>query len=436
LFSPRTARRVFICTLLFLVLTQTALLCKFRNGLSRFDGFDEADAVRAADAFNDGGFTRHHGLGQILYGNRFPNSGALIDHFDTNGAIKPEFLVGYPEPLRTQNEWVYMHYPPGPELICGVLEFLFGRERLWLWRLFPISLGLLAIIAFYRALATAFGPDRGSLVCAACAILPMTSTYMPGLHFESYSFVFLLLQLSILVRWFWVDGLRLWHLPALFLLGFFQGWVSFDIFFVLSLSAAPLWLMRRAEGAQSSWRDLFLTVAVPFGGFCAAQLLHLLQLAGELDGLRQALDELTRTALARAGQVAANEHFAYFKVLLRVTFLYIREFLRLYNQHFGPFMALAFGAAVFLLFRRHIRASFSSPEQQSQTFFYLEWLGPKPLWPSVFAAFVVCTLWPMAMPGATIGNFHIYPRDFFLFYFVVVLAIVKSLGLNRAETDS
>lgn len=94
------------------------------------------------------------------------------------------------------------------------------------------------------------------------------------------------------------------------------------------------------------------------------------------------------------------------------------------------FLAVSAGALVALF--RNTRLALS-PVWGKQTRFVLSVSWPGPKWPglALVAAFFLCALWPIVMPGANVGNFHIYPRDFFLFYFMLVLTVITSIELNR-----
>ncbi len=431
LMQATTARRLFAGTLIFMALIQVVLFAKIGNGLSPFDSFDEADAVRSAEAYAKHGFTVYHGLPRTLYGNRFANVGALDGHLDSNGMVRASLRMGYPERMSNPSDWVYMHYPPGPNLLCGVLARWFGMERLWLWRLVPLTLAFISVIIFYRSMASAFGPDRSAWISLACALLPMANTYIPGLHFEGYTYSFQLLALSLLIQWLWLRRVSIWRLAALFFLGFLQGWLSFDVFFVISFAVVPLWLMRRAEGAAPPVRWLWAGIALPLIGFGFAHFLHLLQVVGELGSLRAGIAEFTSTARDRAGIGAGMEHFSYIQSFTRMSYLYVREFLRLYNQHFGPFLPLAIIAGLLLVCFRNSQFVFFPRKPQAGFTFSMRWPGPYGVGLTLLSALIVCLMWPIAMPGANIGNFHIYPRDFFLLYFVLVVATVRSISFSR-----
>lgn len=426
--SAKAARRLFFIGLLFMTLTQIAFLAKTGNGLSNFNNFDEADGIRSGEAFAKDGLTSHHGLARLLYGNRFPGNGAVIDHLEPDGKVKAEFLIGYPERLWDKNQWVYLHYPPGAPLMSGVYATIFGPERVMLWRLVPMTLGFLAMIIFYCALVHAFGADRGALIAFACILLPMTHTYLSGLSYLTYVYVLTLLQLSVLIRWLWGGGRKGWHLPALFILGFIQGWFSFDLFFVVSFSIIPLWLMRRAENPVVPVRELLLGIGFPFVAFGFAHFLHLLQVAAELDSLQAAIAELTRTAGNRSGT-----DVSYIKTLIKALYLYVREFMRLYNQHSGPFLLVAVALGGITAAFRNTRLELVPVWRKNPVVISLSWPGSKPLWPALVSAFIICLMWVIAMPYGNIGNFHIYPRIFFFFYFVLVLAVIQSLNINTVE---
>ena len=295
-----------------------------------------------------------------------------------------------------------------------------------MWRVFPICLALAAWGLFARTLMSAFGDDRGALITAACAGTPLAICYMPGLHFEGYTLTFLLLQLCLLISWLWGRSQRLVGvLTGLGVFGFFQGWISFDHFFIVSLAAVPLWLLRRTEGATASFKELLLMVAAPCAGFGFAHFLHLLQIASELGSLAKAVGELTHTAVARTGVTPGQEHYSLAKSFLKMTYLYVRDFLRLYNPHFGPLLFVGTVLGCWLaVFRRTEVATFGRRENKVLV---LGFPGGRKLWPVLLAAFLVSAVWSAVMPAATVGNFHIWPRTFFFFYFMLVLVVVRSL---------
>lgn len=437
LFKERTARGLLAGVFVLLVLIQLLYLRWIGNGPGKYsDGFSEAHVVRAAEAYLRDGLWSHHSLPRSLYKYRdhFPGGGMEIDHVRADGTVTPEYRQGFPASMTDPDEWVYTHYPQGPELLCALLAKVIGLDRMWALRLLPLCLGLLAAAVFFKTLGRVFGADRAVLIAAVCVLLPMFNTYMPGLHYEGYSFALLLLQLSLLLRALWeAAGPRTWHWPVLFLFGFLQGWLSFDQFFVVCLLPWPLWLLRRAAGARPSGRWLVLTVGWLLAGFVLAHALHFLQVAAELGGLPAALDEFRRTAGERAGKTGAvvmpkllvnylhleKNQFGFFGSLGLGGYYYLREILLLRGPQFGPFMFLALVAmAPIVLFRANR---------------WLHWPGPKSVLPALVAALLVSLLWWFVMPAHVVGNRHITVRHLFVLYFVLVLIIAKSLAFRRAR---
>lgn len=449
-----TARGLIICVFLFLLLVQAGYLIRTGNGLAPpglGDTFSEADLIRSAEAYLKDGLGSHHGLPRLEYGKRFYSNGIVCDHLDTNGLVPLKFRQGFPESQADPKNWVYTHYPPGPNLLGGISAHLFGLDRIWLWRLLPISLGFLALAFFFRTLAQAFGADRAGLILAACVVLPMVVFYLPALHFQGYSFELLLLQLSLLIRIFWSPaGLRSWLGPVFFLLGFMQGWLSFDLFFVVTLLAWPLWLLRRAEGVRPPIRLLLLMMILPSAGFVLAHVLHLFQVAAELGGLHPAIEEFRRTAGDRAGQPgtvilpqtlqallgSGPTSLGYPGSLVLGGYFYLREVVILRGLQFGPFMLMAIVAALPVMFLRTLSVVVTPRGARRRFSCALSWPGPGGIMPAVGAALLVSLAWWLVMPAHVVGNHHITVRHFFVLYFFLILAVVRSLNVSEERSAS
>jgi hypothetical protein len=276
----------------------------------------------------------------------------------------------------------------------------------------------------------------------------MVWIYMPGLHFQGYSLALLLLQWTVLLRLLWGTGLRPWHWPTLLLLGFLQGWLSFDLFFVVSFCVIPLWLMRRAEGIRLPNRWIWIGVALPSLGFALAHFLHFLQVAAELGGLHSAFAEFRNTAVERASQMDAVlpptlqalfgrdiNHLGYPGSLAVSAYYYVREVLILRGMQFGPLMLLAVIAALPILIFNRTQVAVVTITKRQQFTCSLSWPGPKRILPAIVAALLVCLMWVLVMPAHVAGNFHITLRQFFFFYFCLVLTIVRSTQIARMDRN-
>jgi hypothetical protein len=402
--------------------------------------------LRSAEAYAKDGLRSHHGLPRLLYGGRFPDVGTIIDHLDKDGLVKPVFRAGFPDNMAKRDDWVYTHYPPGPNWLCGVMARCFGMEHIRYFRLLPLSLGLFATVIFFKSSAGVFGADRAALIAGACAVLPMFHTCMPGLHYEGYSFALLLLQFSLLIGLLWNGKQGLWHWPALFLFGFAQGWLSFDQFFIITLISWPLWLLRRAEGARPSIQWLIMTAALPCAGFGLAHFLHLAQVAAELGGWQRAIQEFTRTAAERAGQADLPSppflemllrHVpvgsGYFRSLALGGYFYLRQVLILRGPYFGPFMIAAIVAALLVLCFRQSRVAVPIWGNSWRTSWTLSWPGPKRPWLALAAALFVSLIWWLFMAGHVAGNAHVTVRHIFVFYLLLVLVVVKSISVTKEQ---
>jgi hypothetical protein len=450
LMPEKIARRVLIGIFGLLVAVQIAYLGWIGKGLGKFtDSFSEANVIRAVDAYLHDGITSHHGLARSIYGNKFPGVGFVVNRLDAQGQVPAEFRQGFPESAAAPDEWVYTHYPPGPEIVCWVLASPFGIERLWVLRLFPLCLCLLAAAVFFRALARAFGTDRAALVAGACVLLPMFNTYMPGLHFQGYSWALFLLQLSLLMRMYWTQAaVPRWCWAALFLLGFVQGWLSFDQFFVVGLIAWPLWLLRRSEGGAPSRRHLALPVILAFAGFGFAHVLHFLQVAAELGGPGAAFTEFRNTAAERLNQAGTvvpqmlqrpmfaflqedSARVSYSRSLILGVYQYIRDFLRPDQVQFFPLLPLAVVLGVLAAWFQRIAVNLPCSDKSRPPRLSLLWPNDRRAWWSLFAALFISTVWLLVLPAHSVGNHHVTVRHFFVFYFLLVLILVQSLQVSR-----
>ena len=450
LFEEPTARRLLILVFAFLVVVQGLYLLQIGPGVGKLsDGFSEANAIRAAEAYLKDGIASYHGLPRQAFGKRFPNEGFRSVILESDGSIRADMRRALPPSYADADKWVYTHYPEGPDVLLALMGRVAGLDHPRLLRLLPLGLCLAATAFFFFTLAQAFGTDRAALIAAACVVLPMFNTYMPGLHFQGYSFALFLLQISLLIRHYWLQAKTpIWSCPVLFLLGFLQGWLSFDVFFIVALIAVPLWLARMAEGRAPSKSSLVFAVLFPSAGFALAHSLHLLQVSGEVGGLAAAIAEFRTTAVERAGDsggvvpamlqrpifqswLSDTGHFAYLRSLTLASYQYIRDFLCPPNLQFFPFLLIAFIVGLPVILARSVRLPLPKITKSQPVGVALSWPEPGSFLPTLIAAFLVSSLWLFVMPAHSIGNHHITVRHFFVFYFFLVLVIAKSVRFQR-----
>ena len=173
------------------------------------DPYSEANSIRAGEYFADKGFLHAYGLADFLYGHRFPNAGVAVD-------------------MPGVKEFIYTHYPPGPDWLAGIYTVLLGKGHYRWFRMFPLFLALVSMIVFFELLSRSFGTIAAAFLTVIICLLPMTSHMMHGLHYHSYSYSLLVLQFSFSAFYAAKAGREIVTTIRYALLfgffGFLQGW--------------------------------------------------------------------------------------------------------------------------------------------------------------------------------------------------------------------
>lgn len=112
--------------------------------LDHVDPFSEANVLREVDGFRAQGFWHDAGLGNALFGSRYPDQG---------------FVISFGEELKhtLTPSGVYTHYPPGAEYLLYLDESLLGPEPVSRLRLLPLALGAAATVFFGLSVRRRFG---------------------------------------------------------------------------------------------------------------------------------------------------------------------------------------------------------------------------------------------------------------------------------------
>ena len=153
---------------------------------------------------------------------------------------------------------------------------------------------------------------------SAIAIVPMTSNMMHGLHCQSYAFSLLLIQSGLLLSIFRKKiKLKALHLSILFIIGFLQGWLSFDYFFIVSLSALPFALLYSPLDKREDKKQLLFAVLASAIGFGFAHFLHFIQVAIYYQGsLTAAYNDIFRVGRLRFDESGGSVNFVTSRILL------------------------------------------------------------------------------------------------------------------------
>lgn len=269
-----------------LVLKEVIYIQTFRNDVSPIaDGFSEANTIRGGVFFHQEGLTKYKGLPNILYGDLLPSKGS----------------AGYQVQGIDKNQ-AYTHYPPGPEYMAWLGFSLFGIGNFNALRFLPILLSVFVGVLFIKQNFQLVGGGIKGLIFGLMLILPpMYSNYMHGLHHQQYAFLMLQLQMSLAILYFTTNSNRLLLVLGFAVLGFFQGWMTFDYAFLATLFVIPFYFYFNAP-----FRSLVLIGLASGFSYTLAHILHFFQVVSYYGDTQRAINDFIGSAAHRAHN-AANE---------------------------------------------------------------------------------------------------------------------------------
>jgi hypothetical protein len=303
-----------LITLLFVLLCSAGALFSiwqvrgWGNALSLADPYSEANALREVRHFLEDGVTQHDGLGTVFYPGMYPTEGFAAEPDASRFGVSPE--------------GVYTHYPPGAEYLLYAEARLMGREPVSRLRSLPIAIGWAAMLYFGFAIRRRFGTTVGWIVMATCMLTPTVTDGFVGLHSQGYAFALLLLEISCALG----CGARM---APFALLGFLQGWLTFDYSFLVTVTPLTIELVLPLlePGYQRRWPLAISRSILAGGGFAAAHVLHFLQVWAYMGSFVAALQNFARAAAFRAGADMVHGPLGYVRQALVNLRLYY------YGQH-------------------------------------------------------------------------------------------------------
>ncbi len=272
-----------------LVLKELIYINTFHGQVSPIaDGYSEANTIRGATFFHEKGLTHFNGLPDTCYTDLFPNKG-IKTRYPTDCSGK-----------------AYTHYPPGPEYMGWLGFHLVGLGNFTLLRLLPIFLSILVGIFYIKtSFSLVSGGTRGLIFVSMLILPPMYSNYMHGLHHQQYAFIMLQTQMCLSILYFTQKAWRnVGVILAFVLLGFFQGWMTFDFAFLATLFVVPFYIYFK-ESQQLSFSSL-VSIGLASGlSFTLSHLLHLYQVSLYYGDMKAALLDFTGSAAHRATNAAS-----------------------------------------------------------------------------------------------------------------------------------
>jgi hypothetical protein len=276
------------------------------DALSDVDAFSEANAVRGARGFLANGLSATAGLPNVLYGDLYPDQGFATQPIAQRTGVTAD--------------GVYTHYPPGPEYLAWLAMRLLGPEPVAHLRLLPALLSAGAMIWFGLAIRRRLGAMVAWVTIAACQAVPSFADASTFLHYDGYAFALLLVEVALALS---ANAMLPWFL----LLGFLQGWLSFDYAFLVTL--APLSvrqvLPRLDDRPVVARRTALLRCGAVAVGFTAAHILHFAELCALFGGIGDAVHDLTGAALHRAGTHRFGSVLERASIMLGVVVSYVVE---------------------------------------------------------------------------------------------------------------
>jgi hypothetical protein len=275
------------------------------NALSDVDFGSDANVLREVDGFRAQGFWHDAGLGNVLFGPRYPDAG-----FAPFGRRLADGSYAYPSPylvdlLKHQTaaeiveefthqlgpSGVYTHYPPGPEYLLYLDEAVLGPDPVWRLRLLPLAIGAGATLFHGLSIRRRFGVVASWIVIlASLTVAPFSNAYT-SLHDYGYALALLLVEVGVAIGGgrssCWASS-RAGYRSISSSWWFSRLWLSSSRCRSLSL------VMRLAGGSLSN------VVSSAGVGFAVAHLLHLVQVWAYYGSLSRAIADLEDSARFRA----------------------------------------------------------------------------------------------------------------------------------------
>jgi hypothetical protein len=316
-------------------------------------------------------------------------------------------------------KYIYTHYPPGPNWLVGIWMKMAGPSPVARLRLFPIVFGWLAIVVFGVTLARRFGLLFAILMLTWCDLLPLFSNMMHGLHYQGYALSLLLLTIAECLR----QKPRLWIIA---LLGFAQGWLSFDFIFLATLAPLAIEplsasLERRGPAYTRRWKELLAGCV----GFGSAMALHIVQVTTYRGSFVTAIADLGQSAATRSGESGAGilEKLRVAGELIWNYAVHLSADPRFFGWNLAAGIVVMAVTLVILGFAANMR----NPESRERNPFVT--LTTRFLIP-ILPAFFISVLWLVVMRQHALIHTHFLPRHLFLLGFVAT-----ALFLHNASAD-
>ena len=377
------------------------------------DPYSESNAIRGADAYLYKGLFADASLPETTFGHLYPETGHLRKyqgqrHVDT-------------------------HYPPGPTWLAAGMRHACGKYPVSCLRTLPLAVSGIGAFMLAFSLILTLGFARGGVVAFAALAVPLYSNMMLGLHYQGYALALLSIQLGgLLLLYGSGRPLAARDLALAGGLGFLQGWLSFDYFFLVAFAAVPIAMLFSDLRVPDARKKLLTLIAISAGGFALAHALHFLQVVAYYGDFMTALNDLVGVAHERADPALSTLEpppaWVSDPWMISSIFLFV---LAKRPAHFGFSVgyALLAGLSVLVLLRGlHLALPGTGRRLCVDS-------STRPAWAIVLAVIVSCA-WISVMSGHAHTHPHFIPRHLFLAWLVLLVALLHSLRLEGGSDPS
>ncbi len=191
-------------------------------------------------------------MGVLMAGENFAEHGFLKLHF-----LPVEYIGGV-----AKNPWYYLHYPPLPWIINGVLRSV-GVESLAVMRGFCSLLFVIGLFAMFRGFSRVIGS-----VAAVCGMGAITATWYVSLYgmslYHTYSIFFLGLFFLLFFNAMEDEEPQVWKWAGCWIVLLLHSFTSFEFIIYTQIFAWVYVIATRRF--RKNWLPLIMLASAPFVG--------------------------------------------------------------------------------------------------------------------------------------------------------------------------